>query len=56
MLNLLLVQSPQPTSNALRTLNQKRLFLQKVMEDEVAGLASLLLLILNSESIWANRY
>jgi hypothetical protein len=41
------VQSPQPTSNPSVTLNLKQLFLHKVMEDEVAGLASLLLLIKN---------
>ncbi|NLF87616.1 hypothetical protein GX563_02200 [Candidatus Bathyarchaeota archaeon] len=32
-----LVVSPQPTSNPKQTLNQKSSFLQKVMEDEVAG-------------------
>jgi hypothetical protein len=42
---LLLVQSPQPTCNAKQTLNQKRLVLQKVKEDEIAGQHSLLLLI-----------
>jgi hypothetical protein len=41
------VQSPQPACNANQTLNQKWLFLHKVMEDEVVGLASLLLLIWN---------
>jgi hypothetical protein len=39
----LLVLSPQPACNPNQLLNQKPLFLQKVMEDEVAGLASLLL-------------
>jgi hypothetical protein len=42
---VLVVLSPQPISNPNPTLNQKQLFLQKVMEDEVAGTASLLLLI-----------
>jgi hypothetical protein len=42
---ILLVQSPQPECNPNQLLNQKRLFLQKVMEDEVAGLHSLLQLI-----------
>jgi hypothetical protein len=41
----LLVQSPQPTSNKNQLLNQKRLFLQRLIEDEVAGLSFLLLLI-----------
>jgi hypothetical protein len=39
----LLVLSPQPESNQNKTLNQKRLFLQKVSIDEMAGLAFLLL-------------
>jgi hypothetical protein len=39
------VQCQQPTLNQTQTLNQKQLFLHKVIEDEVAGLASLLLLI-----------
>jgi hypothetical protein len=42
---VLLVQSPQPTSNPNQTQNQKQAFLHKVLEDEVVGLASLLLLI-----------
>jgi hypothetical protein len=42
-MNHLLVLSPQPASNPDQTLNQKRLFLQKVFIDEVAGLDSLLL-------------
>jgi hypothetical protein len=41
------VQSPQPAVNPIQTQNQKRLFLQKVFIDEVAGLASLLLKIKN---------
>jgi hypothetical protein len=41
----LLVKSPQPTSNPNRALNQKGLFLKRLIEDEVAGLAFLLLLI-----------
>jgi hypothetical protein len=41
----LLVVSPQPASNPKRVLNQKQLFLQKLLEDEVAGVTSLLLLI-----------
>jgi len=40
-----LVVSPQPTSNKNQALNQKRLFLHKVIEDEVAAPCSLLLLI-----------
>jgi hypothetical protein len=32
-----LVESPQPTCNRNQTLNQKRLFLQKVFIDEVVG-------------------
>jgi hypothetical protein len=44
---LLLVLSSQPTSNPTQTQNQKRLFLQIVIEDEVVGLASLLLKIKN---------
>jgi hypothetical protein len=39
------VQSPQPTSNPNQTQNQKQLFLQTLLEDEVVGLTSLLLLI-----------
>jgi hypothetical protein len=39
----LLVLTPQPACNQNLLLNQKPLFLQKVIEDEVAGLASLLL-------------
>jgi hypothetical protein len=42
---LLLVESPQPTCNQNHTLNQNQLFLQKLLEDEVVELASLLLLI-----------
>jgi hypothetical protein len=42
----LLVQSPQPTSNPNQTHNQKQPFLQRLLDDEVVGLASLLLLIL----------
>jgi hypothetical protein len=41
----LLVQSPQPARNATPTLNPKRLFLQRLIEDEVVGLGSLLLII-----------
>jgi hypothetical protein len=44
-LSVLVVVTPQPTINANQTLNKKRLFLQKVLEDEVAGMHSLLLLI-----------
>jgi hypothetical protein len=39
----LLVLSPQPVCNLKKTLNQKRLFLQLIIEDEVVGLTSLLL-------------
>jgi hypothetical protein len=42
---LLLVVTPQPAGNLNRTQNQKQAFLQKVWEDEVVGLGSLLLLI-----------
>jgi hypothetical protein len=42
---LLLVLSPQPNSNPKQLLNQKQLFLPKVIEDEVAGQYSLHLLI-----------
>jgi hypothetical protein len=38
------VQSPQPTSNPKQMLNQKQLLLQKVMEEEVVGRISLLLI------------
>jgi hypothetical protein len=41
---LQLVLSPQPASNRNQQLNQNQLFLQKVMEDEVVGLAFLLLI------------
>jgi hypothetical protein len=41
----MLVESPQPAGNPNQLLKQKQLFLQKVMEDEVAGRHSLLLLI-----------
>jgi hypothetical protein len=37
--------TPQPAGNPNQTLNQKQLFLQKVIEDEVAGLVFLLLKI-----------
>jgi hypothetical protein len=40
-----LVETPQPICNPKKTQNQKQLFLQKVMEDEVAGQCSLLLII-----------
>jgi hypothetical protein len=40
-----LVGSPQPACNPKQAQNQKKLFLQKVMEDEVAGQCSLLQLI-----------
>jgi hypothetical protein len=40
-----LVQSPQPTCNPNQQPNQKSNRLQKVLEDEVAGQHSLLLLI-----------
>jgi hypothetical protein len=40
-----LVVSPQPTCNPNPTQNYKRLFLQGLIEDEVVGVASLLLLI-----------
>jgi hypothetical protein len=36
---------PQPTSNKNLTQNQKRLFLHLALEEEVVGLAILLLLI-----------
>jgi hypothetical protein len=39
----LLVLSPQPAGNQNQALNQKQLFLQLTIEDEVAGLAFLLL-------------
>jgi hypothetical protein len=38
------VKTPQPTSNPKQMQNKKPVFLQKVMEDEVAGRDSLLLL------------
>jgi len=41
----LLVEAPQPASNHKQTLNQKRLFLQSLLEDEVAGIVFLLLII-----------
>jgi hypothetical protein len=41
------VQAPQPASNPNPTLNQKQLFLHKVLEDEVVGQAFLLLKIRN---------
>jgi hypothetical protein len=44
-IGVLLVEAPQPTSNAFSTPNQNRLFLQKLIEDEVVGLVFLLLLI-----------
>jgi hypothetical protein len=43
-LKLQLVQSLQPASNAPTTLTQKQLFLQRLIEDEVAGPTSLLLI------------
>jgi hypothetical protein len=42
----LLVHRPQPACNPNKLLKQKQLFLQRLLEDEVVGLASLLLLIL----------
>jgi hypothetical protein len=39
---LLVVENPQPNSNKNQTQNQKRLFLQKLIEDEVVGRHSLL--------------
>jgi hypothetical protein len=41
---LLLVVTPQPTHNASHLLIQKSNVLQKPVEDEVVGVASLLLL------------
>jgi hypothetical protein len=38
-----LVKTPQPTCNPTQALNQKQLFLHKVIEDEVVGQAFLLL-------------
>jgi hypothetical protein len=40
-----LVVSPQPTCNPNQLQNQKQLFLQLALEEEVAGLCFLLLLI-----------
>jgi hypothetical protein len=40
-----LVEPPQPASNPKQMQNQKSSFLQKVLEDEVAGQNSLLQLI-----------
>jgi hypothetical protein len=42
---MLLVVTPQPAGNPNKTQNQKQAILHKVMEDEVVGVASLLLLI-----------
>ncbi len=47
---LLLVLSPQPSSNPNQQLNQKQQFLPKHLEDDVAAPCSLLLLIQNSEN------
>jgi hypothetical protein len=44
MWNLLLEKSPQPTSNPNQTQNKKQAILQIVLEEEVVGLVSLLLL------------
>lgn len=42
---LLLVQTPQPNLNLNQSQNQKHTILQKLLQDEVAGPYSLLLLI-----------
>jgi len=42
---MLLVLSPQPTSNPNQTQKQNQLFLQKLFIDDVAGQHTLLLLI-----------
>jgi hypothetical protein len=42
---VLVVLSPQPDCNPNQTLTQKRLVLRKTLEEEVVGLAFLLLLI-----------
>jgi hypothetical protein len=41
----LLVETPQPKHNAIQTQKQKSNRLQKILEDEVVGRDSLLLLI-----------